>query len=190
VSPVGIARIHSVDAELIEAIAAGDLNGLGPLFDRYAADVSRLVARLGVHAADVDDLVQNTFLELPRAAARFEPGRSVRVWLFGIAVVMVRRHRRSLARLAAQLGVWAREPRQVSSESPSEKIEQAAGAARARRALDRLSPKKREVFVMVALEQIRGEEVARALGIPVATVWTRLHHARLELRAHLSEDRP
>jgi DNA-directed RNA polymerase specialized sigma24 family protein len=44
--------------------------------------------------------------------------------------------------------------------------------------------------VLVALEGLGGEEVGRTLGIPVATVWTRLHHARLELREALCrEDR-
>jgi RNA polymerase sigma-70 factor (ECF subfamily) len=56
-----------------------------------------------------------------------------------------------------------------------------------RRALFELSPKKREVFVLVALEGLSGEEVATTLGIPVNTVWTRLHHARSELRHALEE---
>jgi RNA polymerase sigma-70 factor (ECF subfamily) len=185
-----LARNRLVEAELITAVAEGDLDGLGLLFDRYAHQIRRLVGRLGVDPMDVDDVVQNTFLELPRAAARFDRSRPVRAWLFGIAAVMVRRHRRSLARLAAQLGVWAREPHHTQVQTPTDILEQQAGEARARRALLRLSSRKREVFVMVAIEQLRGEEVARALGIPLATVWTRLHHARRELRRHLSKDQP
>jgi RNA polymerase sigma-70 factor (ECF subfamily) len=41
---------------------------------------------------------------------------------------------------------------------------------------------------MVVIERLPGEAVAQALGIPVGTVWTRLHHARRELRALLGED--
>jgi RNA polymerase sigma-70 factor, ECF subfamily len=183
-----LARSQSLDGELIDRIAGGDLKSLGLLFDRYVEDVRRLVAHLGVPAMDVDDVVQNTFLELPRAAARFDRGRPVRGWLLGIAAMMVRRHRRSLSRVTERLAAWAREPRRSFIEAPIDRMEQAAGAARARRALEHLSAKKRDVFVMVAIEQLRGEEVARALGIPVATVWTRLHHARRELREYLAEE--
>jgi RNA polymerase sigma-70 factor (ECF subfamily) len=185
-----LARNQVPEAELISAVADGDLNSLGLLFDRYASQIRRLVARLGVPPMDVDDVVQNTFLEVPRAAVRFDRSRSVRAWLSGIAAMMVRRHRRSLARLAAQLGAWAREPHNHQAQTPTDILEQQADEARALRALERLSTRKREVFVMVAIEQVRGEEVARALGIPVATVWTRLHHARRELRRHLSKDPP
>jgi RNA polymerase sigma-70 factor (ECF subfamily) len=54
-------------------------------------------------------------------------------------------------------------------------------------ALARLSPKKRAAFVLVELEGLRPEEAARALEIPVATVRTRLFHARSELRRALAE---
>jgi RNA polymerase sigma-70 factor (ECF subfamily) len=70
--------------------------------------------------------------------------------------------------------------------TPERRLVLSVEGARAQRALSRLSAKKREVFVLVALEGMSGAEVANALHIPVATVWTRLHHARLELRAALA----
>jgi RNA polymerase sigma-70 factor (ECF subfamily) len=63
-------------------------------------------------------------------------------------------------------------------------------AARAQVALAAMSHRKREAFVLVALEGLSGEEAATLLDIPVATVWTRLHHARRELRSALSEEVP
>jgi RNA polymerase sigma factor (sigma-70 family) len=100
----------------------------------------------------------------------------------------VRRHRRSLARLARRVAAWARE-RETTAPSPEDAYAERAETARAIRALERLSDKKRETFVLVALEGLSGDEAARALGIPVATVWTRLHHARRELRdALLAEE--
>ncbi len=56
------------------------------------------------------------------------------------------------------------------------------------RALAALSPKKREVIVLVTIEGLSGEEVASLLAIPVATVWTRLHHARRELSLAVFEE--
>jgi RNA polymerase sigma factor (sigma-70 family) len=182
-------RPSAMDPELLVKIATGDLGGLGMLFDRYEPDVKRFIGRLGVRAEEVDDLVQLTFLDVVRAAATFDGRPSARGWLFGLAAIVVRRHRRSVARIATGLVVWGREPR-AESATPGQAFELHEAAARAARALGRLSAKKREVFVMAVLEDCSGEETARALGIPVATVWTRLHHARRELRAYLLEESP
>jgi RNA polymerase sigma factor (sigma-70 family) len=178
------------DCELVAAIARGSLEALGELFERHEPAVRCYLGRLGVGASDVDDLVQATFLEVVRAAGRFDPSYPARNWIFGIASLMLRRHRRSMARAAARLAAWAgllrHEPARVAT--PVEIVESEAALARVERAFARLSAKKREVFVLVTLEGLSGEEVAAALGIPVNTVWTRLHHARLELRAGLERE--
>jgi RNA polymerase sigma-70 factor (ECF subfamily) len=179
--------VGATDADLLELVAAGELGALGQLFDRHADAVRRVVVRLGVGPAEVDDLVQDVFLEVVRAAARFDGRESARAWLAGFAVIHVRRHRRSLARLARKLASWARE-RETVVPSPEAEHEERVEAARAMRALDRLSAKKREAFVLVTLEGLPGDEVARALGVPVATVWTRLFHARRELREALEAE--
>jgi len=178
---------RATDAELLRRIAGGEASAMGALFDRHAGPVRRVIQRLGVSSGDVDDLVQATFLDVLDAAASYDGRASARPWLVGLAVICVRRHRRSLARLAARMAAWAREPEPVV-ETPEVSAELRDRARRAQRALEELSQKKREVFVLAALEGLPGDEVASALGIPVATVWTRLHHARLELRAALSRE--
>lgn len=184
--------IHSTslatDAELVRQIAEGDLHALGVLFDRYGQDVRRFLCRMQVPAGDLDDLVQLTFLDVASPAARFETERAVRPWLFGLATITVRRHRRALARVARTLSAWALEPSPKHDPTQAEMLVQQESVLRAERALQKLSSKKREVFVLVVMENFSGEEAARTLGIPVATVWTRLHHARRELRALLGED--
>lgn len=180
------------DAELIAAIARGQLEALGALFDRHEPAVRRYFGRLGITPEDADDLVQATFLEAHRAAQRFDEQHSALSWLLGIATMMARRHRRSVGRALARIAAWAIHPRREFSESaaPDELVERDRAVQRVAAALDRLSDKKRETFVLIALEGLRGEEVAVALGIPVRTVWTRLHHARRELRALLAQDAP
>jgi len=175
------------DDELIAAIANGNLETLGALFDRHALSVRRYLGRLGLDASDVDDLVQATFLEVLRAAPRFDPSFLARNWLFGIATSLVRRHRRSLGRFAARLARAARSSESTPPATPAELFEGDETTRRLDRAFSSLSAKKREVFVLVTLEGLSGEEAATALGIPVNTVWTRLHHARSELRAALGE---
>lgn len=177
------------DAVLLERIQKGDMGALGLLFDRYDKDVRRVIARLGVATEDVDDLVQHTFLDAMRSAGHYDGRESAKPWLCGIAVIVVRRHRRSVGRILRNLTAWALEATEVPViETPETAMARHQLAHRAKQALKTLSEKKREVFVLVTLEGLSGEEVASALQIPVATVWTRLHHARLELRKVLSEE--
>jgi RNA polymerase sigma-70 factor (ECF subfamily) len=173
-------------------VALGELDALGTLFERHEPLVRRYLARLGTSASDADDLVQATFLELMRAAPRFDASRSVRGWLLGVAGMMARRHRRSLRRAAARVAAWARSLHSATPlvQSPAETLADEAALRVLASALDRLPQKKREVFVLVTLEGFSGQEAAAALGIPLKTVWTRLHHARLALRAALTEVAP
>lgn len=175
------------DRELVARVASGQLDALGELFDRYEADVRRFVARLGVTQSDADDLVQATFLELLRAAIRFDAELSVKGFLFGLATILVRRHRRSLSRRAALLFAFRSTTPNPTAPSVEGVFEADEELRRFQRAISRLSSKKREVFALVVLEGVSGEEVARTLGIPLNTVWTRLHHARRELRRALEE---
>ena len=86
------------DAELLGAVAAGDLAALGALFDRHEPGLRRYLCRMGQPGADVDDLVQATFLEITRAAPRFDGERAGRAWIYGVASIMLRRHRKLLRR--------------------------------------------------------------------------------------------
>jgi RNA polymerase sigma-70 factor (ECF subfamily) len=180
-----IQRAGISEPDLIATIAAGDLSGLGLLFDRYGVDVRRFLSRVGIDANDLDDVLQETFIDVVRASGAFRRDAPVKPWLFGIATMVARRHRRLVHRLLARVRRWAAERVDDPVATPDEDLELHAEAARARRALDAISARKREVFVLVALEGLSGEEAAAALRIPIGTVWTRLHHARRELRRAL-----
>ncbi|MDP9035675.1 MAG: RNA polymerase sigma factor [Myxococcota bacterium] len=175
------------DADILASIASGSLTGLALLFDRYALDVRRFVARLGVAPGDVDDIVQATFLLVVNAARSFRGSGPARAWLFGLATNAVRRHRRSLARMTARATAWAREWIGDGPPTPHDSLENLERLERGARALARLSPKKREVFVLVVMEGVPAEAAAESLAVPIGTVWTRLHHARRALREYLEE---
>ncbi|HVJ93413.1 MAG TPA: RNA polymerase sigma factor [Labilithrix sp.] len=175
------------DSELLSAIATGDLEALGSLFDRHEPGLRRYFGRMGATAHDADDLVQQTFLEVERTALRFDTELSARAWIYGVATMMMRRHRRSLSRIAANLRTWASLRPAATAPPPDASSELDETTKRIGAALERMSPKKREVFVLVAFEGLSGDEVAKLMGIPLNTVWTRLHHARQELRAALEE---
>jgi RNA polymerase sigma-70 factor (ECF subfamily) len=174
------------DRALVTLVAKGNLDALGILFDRHEPAVRRLFVRLGVADADADDLVQTTFLQVLRAAPRFDSNIPAKPWLLGIAAMMARRHRRSVGQLAARLREWALAPREELAVSPAVVFERTESERRFLGALESLSAAKREAFVLVTLEGMSGEDAAALLKVPVNTIWTRLHHARRELRALLA----
>lgn len=173
------------DAETLQAIQRGDLGALGVLFDRHAGAVRRFVLRAsGSNAAEVDDVVQETFLVIPRVAGNYDGRASARPFLMGIAAQLLRRRNRRLGRVARLLRELASLPTK-HVRTPEEAASEQESVAILNRALARVSEEKRMVFLLVEGEGLSGEEVAGALGIPVATVWTRLHYVRLALRESL-----
>jgi RNA polymerase sigma-70 factor (ECF subfamily) len=171
------------DEALLAACGTGDLAALETLFDRFHTIVYRFLGRLsGTNDIERDDLVQATFLEVRVAAKRFRGTSSVKTWILGIAANLARHHLRSEHRRnkkhlryvggAPELPV--RPDQQVEHRELLRAIEEAVAA---------LSPEQQIAFILCDLEDLRGVDVARTLGVPQGTLWRRLHVARKALRA-------
>lgn len=170
------------DPELLAAIGGGDLAALGELYDRYQGDVLRVLHRLTEASSDVDDLVQATFLSLPRLARSYDGRSSCKGWLIGIAVGLAARQRRSIARTVRRLVTFGHTARREFLVDPEREVGSREELRTFERALRALPPKKRVVFVLVELEGLSMADAAQILGIPQATVRTRLFHAKGALR--------
>jgi RNA polymerase sigma-70 factor (ECF subfamily) len=169
------------DAALMQRLAAGDLSALGVLYDRYNSPVRHFLRRAAPTSADIDDLVQETFVSAMQSAASYDGRPRATPFLIGIAAHLVRRRRRFVARWAEFLWGLSEICANVVS-TPEENAQALEDLERVDRALARMSEAKRLVYVMIEREGMSGEEVAAALGIPLGTVWTRLHHARAALQ--------
>ncbi|AUX46830.1 uncharacterized protein SOCE26_083390 [Sorangium cellulosum] len=165
------------------------LGPLGGLFDRHHEHVRQFLLRAAPNEADVDDLVQETFLTAARAAASFDGRETARPFLIGIAVQLLRRRRRTFARLRSLLESFGKTPTPPLS-TPEDEASLAEDEARIRDAIARLTDERRLVLVMVEWNGMSGVEVARVLGTPVGTVWRRLHEARAEVRRMLERGAP
>jgi RNA polymerase sigma-70 factor (ECF subfamily) len=154
------------------------------LYDRHHESVRQFVRRVTAGDADADDIVHEAFLTLATIAGRYDGRPSARPLLLGIAAQLVRQHRRGMARFLQVLASFA-----SAGMRPVRTPEDAASATeemdRFEQALARLPEEKRLVVLLVEREGLSGEEVAKALDIPLNTVWTRLHYARAELRKAL-----
>jgi RNA polymerase sigma-70 factor (ECF subfamily) len=170
------------DADVLSRLAGGEIGALGELYDRYHETIRRFVARATSDAEDVDDLVHATFLAAAKSAAQYDGRASCRPWLIGIAVQLLRRRRRAFARLLAFLSSFRSARTATVDPRP---VLTARGDIE--RALLRISDNKRVTLLMAEVEEMSCADIAAALGIPIGTVWTRLHAARRELRRALEE---
>lgn len=179
--------VEELSAEaLVSAAAAKDGAALGALFDRFAPDVYRFLGRIaGSYAADLDDLLQATFLEVYRSSTRFDRRSSVKTWIFGIAVNVVRHHRRSEGRRRATLQRFA--TTDGGAEAPPDAaLDRNRQLQRLAFALDELTEPLRVAYVLCVVEELTAREAATALGTSEGTVWRRVHEARVELRRQLT----
>lgn len=156
------------------------------LFRDHAEFVANFAVRLGVGRAEVDDVVQEVFLVAHRRGG-FTPGPArPTTWLAEIALRVVsagrRRLRRSIEDPDAE-AVAAASARRGSS--PGEQAEASESLQRVQQALDTLEEGKRAVFILYELEGESCEAIAAGLGIPIGTVYSRLHKARKQfMEAH------
>ena len=165
----------------MEASLASDVApplDIDSLYAEHASFIGRVLIRLVGDGAHIDDLIQETFIIAFRKRDTFDGRSTARTWLYGIASHLAMRHRRGLGRWLRARGTLADEPVAAVPAQPDTQIDRARAAAVVRDALDRLPFKQREVFVLYELEEMDGSDIASLLGIPVGTVWTRLHHGR------------
>ena len=169
------------DQEALAALGQGKIGALGLLYDRYSAAVYEFVRRATTAESDVDDIVQATFLSAAKTVASHDGKQSCRTWLVGIAARILYRRRRGLSR-------WTRVLRELTIRNagehadPHRELSARDEVQRLSDALARLGEPKRIVLLLSEAEGHSCEQIARALDVPIGTVWTRLHHARRDLR--------
>jgi RNA polymerase sigma factor (sigma-70 family) len=179
-----------VDLPTREALRAGDPVAYGRLFDAFAGAVHRYALRSSGDRSAAEDVVSLTFLEAWRLRDRLHPdGDSVLPWLLGIATNVLRntsraarRHRAAIARIPPP------PPQPDFADDLVDRLHDAGRLAEARRALDALRPKEREVVLLCVWSGLDYAAAAEALGVPVGTVRSRLSRARQALRERWNPD--
>jgi RNA polymerase sigma-70 factor, ECF subfamily len=151
----------------------------------------RTALRMTGEGASAEDLVQETFLKAYRAYGQFEPGSNFKAWLFTILTNTYINDYRRRSRAPVVTDFAEVEP-EGDVESPHfsaedvEKLADRLGDA-AKRALDRLPPEHRLVFLLSTFEDLSYKEISAALAVPIGTVMSRLFRARAVLRRDLAD---
>ncbi|TMK54928.1 MAG: sigma-70 family RNA polymerase sigma factor [Actinobacteria bacterium] len=177
------------DRELVEQFARGDSHAFDTIVQRYEQRVYAIALRMTGNVEDARDAMQDVFLSALRALRSFRGDAQLSTWFHRVAVNasldMLRKRKRHVA-----------EPIEEAGERPSDEVgpedaaARAARAAEVQRALLHVSADHRAVLVLHDLQDLDYAQTAAALDIPVGTVKSRLHRARMEMAAllgHLRE---
>jgi RNA polymerase sigma-70 factor (ECF subfamily) len=155
------------------------------LYRAHADFVARFLLRLGAHGQDIPDLLQEVFLVAHRRGGFTVGPAKPTTWLAEIAFRVASDRRKKTRRRLEDADQDSIALAPGSSASPGDTAEARQALDRVQQALDQLSVDKRAVFVLFELEGESCDAIARGLGIPVGTVYSRLHAARREFaRAH------
>jgi RNA polymerase sigma-70 factor (ECF subfamily) len=162
----------------------GGYENFDALYAEHFPFVWRCLRSLGVPLTALDDAAQEVFVTVHRRLPSFRGESALRSWLYGIVRNVAANQRRTLKRKGRHEALDDESP--SPDAGPDERAQDREAAEFVMQFLDRLDVKKREVFLLAALEQMSIVEVAEVLSIPVNTAYTRFRNARLEFQQALA----
>jgi RNA polymerase sigma-70 factor, ECF subfamily len=177
-SPMPISA-DSTDEQIILALRDGSEPAFTILFHRYKQPIFGFFSRRVTDSARAEELTQETFVALFRAAPRYEPRALFRTYLYAIAFRILRSDRRKSIFRAAFFG----SPKAAATTAVASHTEDSLWV---RRALAKLAPTDREIVMLREYQQLSYSEISTLLHIPLNTVRSRLFRARTALRDLLS----
>lgn len=178
VLPVSDIAASDGDDQLMARFCRGDENAFDTLYGRYAQPVLAFLTRMVHDEALAQDLLQVTFLSVVRARGRYQPGTSLRAWIYAIAG---NAGRDALRRQASRREKLLATPPEVGVVAPADAGDLQT-ARQVETALMQLSPEQRQAVVLHKLHELSFEEIATALGITVSAAKVRAHRGYRRLR--------
>jgi len=176
---------------LIARCVLGEDQAWRDLHRQYYPVASRFLRRMGIAASELDDACQEVFVQVFRYLGRFEQRADFGTWLYKLCLSQAGRVRRRRSARQALHWLFGRAPSRTNVIGEPEWSESMV-TERVGKALEQMKPQHKAVFVLFEFEGVEGEEIARILRCPPATVRRRLHYARQEfetlLRAEEVED--
>jgi RNA polymerase sigma-70 factor (ECF subfamily) len=193
-SPTPKPAADAPDAELAVRIAAGEPAAFEALMRRHNRALFRTARAILRDDAEAEDALQEAYLQAYRAIGTYRAEAKLSTWLARIvaneALMRVRKRARRAEIVPMRSGVSEAEINEIPDDDMNETPERAAQRTEMRHLLeaqiDALPDDYRVVFVLRAVQEMSVEETAEALGIPQATVRTRLFRARSLLREGLA----
>ncbi len=170
------------DAQLVSAVADQDREALRILYERHAPWLALRLRRRCADPGMVAEVVQDTFVAVWNAAAKYRGDGDAAAWIWGIGIRRLVGHLRKRVPEPVPDGYGAAATHQSAEDQVLLGVEHGDLAG----ALNGLSPELRAVVQATVLDGLTTREAGRLLGIPAGTVKTRMMRARIELRGALA----
>lgn len=170
--------LQAADATTDDAALDGSFRAV---FEREFDYVWTALRRLGVRASELEDVAQDVFVQVHRRFRDYDPSRPIRPWLFAFAVRCASDWRR-LARHRIEVLGLRREP-PATTPGADEVLAQAEDVELVMHGLASVEIERRAVFILYEFDECPMKEIARSLGIPLFTGYSRLRVAREEFTA-------
>jgi len=180
--------VNAEDRRLIAEVLAGRTESFGELVRRYQDRLYNVALRVVDSAEDAADVVQETFFSAYQSLANFKGDAELFTWLYRIAfntAVSLKRKKRNALSLDAirRDGDSAMDPEDKAEDiRPGAALERSEDEIVLATAMARLSEEHRNVLTLKEIDGLKYEEIAEIMQVPVGTIRSRLHRARLELR--------
>lgn len=156
------------------------------VYREYAPFVWTSLQRFGVRAPDLDDVLQEVFVVVHKKLGTFDGSSKLTTWLFGVSMRVASAYRRRGFRRKETCVADPPEREAPRSASPDEDLATRESRRRLEALLDDLEIDKRAVFVMFEIDEVSCEEIAETFGVPVGTIYSRLHAARKDFQKALA----
>jgi RNA polymerase sigma-70 factor (ECF subfamily) len=177
------------DAQLIDQTLAGHSAAFGELVQKYQDRLYNTIAHVVGNAEDARDVVQDAFVQAFLKLDTFQHASAFYTWLYRIAFNVAASHcrrRRPTLSVEHARETSGTEPMD-NDDDPMERLEREERCRQVRQAISRLSEEHRTVLVLREIDGCCYETIAEVLDLPIGTVRSRLHRARLHLREQLKE---
>jgi RNA polymerase sigma-70 factor, ECF subfamily len=175
----------SAEVALLQRVAAGDRNAFAELYRRLQRPLFGYLMKLVREREMVEDVLNETMMEVWRQAARFEGRSSVNTWVFSIA------HHRAVSRLRKKRETSLDEEQAATIEDEAPTPDENAMTGDMSRLLatlmEQLSFEHREILHLAYFQEFSVQEIADALDLPANTVKTRMFYARQRLKVLLEK---
>jgi RNA polymerase sigma-70 factor (ECF subfamily) len=182
-----IGTIVNDDTQLIDETLAGKSVAFGHLVRRYQDRLYNTIVHVTGSAEDAEDVVQEAFVQAFVKLDTFQRSSAFFTWLYRIAfnaAISQRRRRKPTVSVEETREVSGREPID-NGRAPGDRLEQEERVDQVRRALATLSEEYRAVLVLREMEGCDYETISEMLDLPIGTVRSRLHRARIQMREEL-----
>lgn len=181
---VGREPSHST-GELVLLCQQGERTAQAEFYQKYREEVARIAYKVLGPDADLEDVVQDVFIEVFRSIERFKGNAKITTWLYRVCVnVALQKVRRTKRRPEGHVTEKDDLP---THETPLRALERKDSARIVYQILESVAPKKRVVFILHEILGLSSKEISRIVDANVLTVRTRLHYARKEFHERALE---